>query len=270
MLLLKTTLLSLLTTASAHVIRASDSKPISTSSTNWCGSSSVHGGKELRRSFDLDHILPRHANVSSHLVVDTYFHIVANSTKPQDGYLSNSTISDQFRVLNTTFSSTGISFRLKGVTRTVNKTWSTSSDEEDHYAMKRALRKGSYKTLNVYFRTVVGISDDGSELLGQCTFPDDVKNKSREFYDDGCMVLHSTVPGGTTVDADLGMTTTHEVGHWFGLYHTFEGGCDGQGDLVADTPAEGEPGRGCLVGRDTCPGLEGTDPVRNYMDYSAE
>ncbi|MDJ0763101.1 MAG: M43 family zinc metalloprotease [Myxococcota bacterium] len=60
-------------------------------------------------------------------------------------------------------------------------------------------------------------------------------------------------------------TFPHEIGHWLGLYHTFQGGCDEiEGDWVDDTPAE--DGEGCSP-RDTCPNLTGMDPVENLMTY---
>jgi hypothetical protein len=57
------------------------------------------------------------------------------------------------------------------------------------------------------------------------------------------------------------------VGHWLGLFHTFQNGCSAPGDEVEDTPAEAEPAFGCPIGRDTCPGRR-EDAVTNYMNYS--
>jgi hypothetical protein len=64
----------------------------------------------------------------------------------------------------------------------------------------------------------------------------------------------------------------HEIGHWLGLMHTFEGdSCDpsNKGDYIDDTPqqllAPTDVWGNCDMEMDSCPGLEGKDLVNNPM-----
>jgi hypothetical protein len=199
------------------------------------------------------------------VTVPVHVHVISAGSSASQGNVPDSRIAAQIAVLNDSFSGgtggadTAFSFSLAGVTRTVNPTWYTmqpgSSAERE---AKAALRVGGAETLNLY------TANPGGDLLGWATFPNQYGSSPSS---DGVVVLHTTLPGGGEPSYDEGDTGTHEVGHWLGLFHTFQGGCGKKSDGVEDTELEKSPAFGCPVGRNTCK-QGGPDPIENFMDYT--
>ena len=202
--------------------------------------------------------------------IPTWFHIVTPTTATQaDRDRLTQLATDQLAVLNEAYdgrtgaessAGTPFDFTLAGFTYPVNDAWYTVTPGGVERQMKAATREGGKETLNIW------TADIGDDLLGWATFPTKKLNTN-----DGVVILDESMPGGTAGKYALGDTLTHEVGHWLALYHTFQGGCKGKGDQVADTPAEAGPQFNCPAdSTDSCPKSDGTDPIHNYMDYTQD
>ncbi len=122
-------------------------------------------------------------------------------------------------------------------------------------------------------------------LLGYSTFPSNGHDIT-----DGIVLADDFVGDSIGTSAKLssqpyhkGTTLVHEVGHWLGLFHTFQtwitypncegntaGNCASSGDFICDTPPQygaqfGTP----AVNTNSCAEtpVDNNDPVHNYMNY---
>jgi len=213
--------------------------------------------KAERGPANLDRWIEDHYGKALNISIPVAIHsIYASST---NGYVTDQMVADQIQVLNDAYAGSGVSFYLYHFARyqsTKYFSWDMQTRQEK--AVKQYLNIDSAHVLNIYLQSPPG------GILGWAYFP---WMAPEDHWGHGVVLLWASLPGGGAAPYDEGVTATHEIGHYLGLYHTFQNGCFGQGDQVDDTPYELIPAYGCPEGRDTCnkPGL---DPIHNYMDYS--
>lgn len=164
------------------------------------------------------------------------------------------------KLLNEGFRPAKISFTLKSVNWNVKPYLALGKDNRRQNYL---FHKGDNRHLNIYYaqRTY-------RRNAAFARTPDYVNNYTA-ILEDG-VTLPLWVPY-----FDTQFTIVHEVGHWFGLLHTWGKksgeGCTGDGDFVDDTPAHIGPSGNCRdTKRDTCPNIPGRDPIYNYMNYVDE
>lgn len=142
------------------------------------------------------------------ITISTYYHVIQPTFEPNDSP-SDEMVQAQHDHLNRSYEGTGFRFELSGISRNINDMWYLDGDS---LAMKQALYQGNKGTLNVY------INKPTSGNYGYATFPS--QYSSFLGYDDGIVLLDTTLPGGNQTHYNEGTILVHEVGHWLGLYHT--------------------------------------------------
>lgn len=88
------------------------------------------------------------------------------SWKFSSGIRSEAHISTQIDILNQAYNTSGFSFVLNSTTRTTSAAWQNLQYQSSvEIAMKKNLRVGTYKDLNIYFSTLAP-DGNGHHLLG--------------------------------------------------------------------------------------------------------
>lgn len=139
----------------------------------------------------------------------------------------------------------------------------------NHLTYQRSILKNlSYwdntRYLNMY---VVKTINGSSGTLGYSSFPGGPADE------DGIVVRHNYFGRIGTAASSLGRTTTHEISHWFGLYHTFNNSCGSDicsdGDYVCDTPPVSSPNFNCPIINSCSNDMPDVyDQIQNYLDYT--
>ena len=200
------------------------------------------------------------------LLVDIKFFVIHDGYK---GKLTTNQIDKQIDVLNSAYSGLGhslgtdskIEFRRMTVQYINNGNFYKKCGDVESSIIS-SYRGSSDKYISVY------TCDD--DYLGYAYYP---WYKSEGDYRQVIFMSPHVFPNGVYDGLNLGLTLVHELGHYFGLRHTFSktSKCeDKSDDGFSDTPLEKSPNYDCDFNRDTCPNSPGKDPIWNYMDYSPD
>ena len=204
-------------------------------------------------------------NNFDNLLIDIHFFVFHDNI---NGKVSKDTLKKQILVLNKAFSGkyskksmidSNIRFRLSSVNYINNKNFYKKCDNYE-YKMTKIYSKENDKSINIMIC-------ESFFYLGWAYLPWHFheKNKMNSIF-----VNTVSLPDKQYNGYNLGMTAVHEVGHFFGLLHTFSYNNECiDGDMIADTPIEKSPSFTCIE-KDTCPNHPGKDPVTNFMDYSPD
>ena len=137
----------------------------------------------------------------------------------------------------------------------------------NHKTYERAMLKQLSFWDNTQYMNIYIVKTITGNVLGYSSFPGGPPDE------DGMVVRHNVFGNTGTASSSLGRTTTHEIGHWFGLYHTFNNGCGSDlcsdGDYVCDTPPQDSPSFNCSIINSCSNDLpDVNDQKENYMNYT--
>ena len=255
---------------------------------------------EKKESFLQNYLNTHKSEKRTEVVIPVVVHVLY--FKPEEN-ISDEQIQSQITVLNEDFGfynsnklasnhpfykycgNSGIQFKLAntdpngnsttGITRTevTKEFWKESELDDVKFPAFGGVKNwdpNSY--LNIW---VINI-DDSSDVLGYATFPYDLSSYPEY---DGFIVRHQAFGTVGTAGADkypeanLGRTSTHEIGHWLNLFHIWGDTLCGD-DLVADTEPADSANHNCPTfphkAKNTCGSSENGEMYMNYMDYTSD